>query len=399
MKAFMTVCAVLAAGANSVNLRPAFTLTYPHGSLRPSLMSPYSLGPFNGPIMSIQPYSTYGPDLMAPPPMSVPVTSGGYLIKREAESPYHIKTKVVNAKTGTDQETEVKVDTQGNGFSYQHIQQEDVLQGNIDINNQQQMMMDQYRSVAQMPVTSNTYNGEMRSSVRDQNRMSGMDERDMIYNNMFGYRVNTYQDDSCKDAHAVCTNLTSFCNNAGIATMCKSACGLCTPTTGRSYQQIADRDMFNVNQAMRNNYNMPSSQMKVNAMDIYSRQQAMDQMMMAKKSHHLNADRMLFKRDAPDSPAFTYNVIAEHPVSRDTYRQFYNLPSTTPVYYMRVNQMHPDGGVSYVHSRPVNTLMMPRPPMVYSIYNTLNTVRGAVAPTSKVEVVRKGQTYGYNTMA
>jgi len=399
MKAFMTVCAALAAGANSVNLRPAFTLTYPHGSLRPSLMSPYSLGPFHGPVMSIQPYSTHGPDLVAPPPMSVPVIPGGYLIKREAESPYHIKTKVVNARTGTDQETEVKVDTQGNGFSYQHIQQEDVLQGNI---NQQQMMMDQYRSMAQMPVTSNTYNGEMRSSLRDQNMMSGMDERDMIYNNMLGYRVNTYQDDSCKDAHAVCTNLTSFCNNAGIATMCKSACGLCTPTTGRSYQQIADRDMFNVNQAMRNNYNMPSSQMKVNAMvndrDIYSRQQAMNQMMMAKKSQQLNADRMLFKRDATDSPAFTYNVIAEHPVSRDTYRQFYNLPSSTPVYYMRVNQMHPDGGVSYVH-RPVNTLMMPRPPMVYSIYNALNTVRGAVAPTSKVEVVRKGQTYGYNTMA
>jgi len=395
MKAFMTVCAALAAGANSVNLRPAFTLTYPHGSLRPSLMSPYSLGPFHGPVMSIQPYSTHGPDLVAPPPMSVPVIPGGYLIKREAESPYHIQTKVVNAKTGTDQETEVKVDTQGNGFSYQHIQQEDVLQGNI---NQQQMMMDQYRSMAQMPITSNTYNGEMGSSLRDQNMMSGMDERDMIYNNMLGYRVNTYQDDSCKDAHAVCTNLTSFCNNAGIATMCKSACGLCTPTTGRSYQQIADRDMFNVNQAMRNNYNMPSSQMKVNAMvndrDIYSRQQAMNQMMMAKKSQQLNADRMLFKREAADSPAFTYNVIAEHPVSRDTYRQFYNLPSSTPVYYMRVNQMHPDGGVSYVH-RPVNTLMMPRPPMVYSIYNTLNTV----APTSKVEVVRKGQTYGYNTMA
>merc|ERR1719322_433968 len=123
--------------------------------------------------------------------------------------------------------------------------------------------------------------------------------------------------------------------------------------------------MFNVNQAIRNNYNMPSNQMKVNAMDIYSRQQAMNQVMMA-KSNQLNADRMLFKRDANDSPAFTYNVIAEHPVSRDTYRQFYNLPSTTPVYYMRVNQMHPDGGVSY---RPVNTLMMPRPPMVYSIYN------------------------------
>jgi len=386
MKAFMTVCAFLAAGANSVNLRPAFTPTYPHGSLRPSLVSPYSLGPFHGPAMSIQPYSTHGPDLVAPPPMSVPVIPGGYLIKREAESPYHIQTKVVNAKTGTDRETEVKVDTQGNGFSYQHIQREDVLQGNIDINNQQQMM-NQYRSMAQMPVTSNTYNGEMRSSLRDQNMMSGMDERDMMYNNMLGYRVNTYQDDSCKDAHEVCTNLTSFCNNAGIATMCKSACGLCTPTTGRSYQQIADRDMFNVNQAMRNNYNMPSSQMNVNAMDIYSRQQAMNQ--------QLNADRMLFKRDAPDSPAFTYSVIAEHPVSRDTYRQFYNLPSLTPVYYMRVNQMHPDGGVS----RPVNTLMMPRPPMVYSIYNTLNTVRGAVAPTSKVEVVRKGQTYGYNTMA
>merc|ERR1719322_219762 len=156
--------------------------------------------------------------------------------------------------------------------------------------------------------------------------------------------------------------------------------------------------MFNVNQAIRNNYNMPSNQMKVNAMDIYSRQQAMNQMM-AKNSQQLNADRMLFKRDANDSPAFTYNVIAEHPVSRDIYRQFYNLPSTTPVYYMRVNQMHPDGGVSYVHSRPVNTLMMPRPPMVYRIYNALNTGRGAVAPTSKVEVVRKGQTYGYNTMA
>ena len=101
----------------------------------------------------------------------------------------------------------------------------------------------------------------------------------------------------------------------------------------------------------------------------------MNQMMMAKKSQQLNADRMLFKREAADSPAFTYNVIAEHPVSdatRDTYRQFYNLPSSTPVYYMRVNQMHPDGGVSYVH-RPVTTLMMPRPPMVYSIYNTLNT--------------------------
>ena len=36
--------------------------------------------------------------------------------------------------------------------------------------------------------------GEMRSSLRDQNMMSGMDERDMMYNNMLGYRVNTYQD-------------------------------------------------------------------------------------------------------------------------------------------------------------------------------------------------------------
>jgi len=272
--------------------------------------------------------------------------------------------------------------------------------------------------------------------------MSVMDERDMMYNNMLGYRVNTYQDDSCKDAHSVCTNLTSFCNNAGIATMCKSACGLCTSTTGRSFQHITDRDMFNVNQAMkvngmkidelmtmgdtmrsikhkmmpkmalwyssnmRNNYNMPG-QMNimdpmVDSRDIFSRQQEMNEMMMAKKIK-LNADRMLFKRDAADS-AFTYNVIAEHPVSstheattRDIYRQFDSHPSSTPaVYYMRVNQMHPDGGVSYVH-RPLNTLM-PTPPMVFSIYNTLNTMR-AVAPTSKVEVVRKGQTYGYNTMA
>merc|ERR1712226_106761 len=379
MKAFMTVCAVLASGgANSVvNLHPAFTLTYPHGSLRPSLMSPYSsLGPWvNGPVMSIHPYSSYGPDLMARPPMSVPVIPGGHFIKREAESPYHIKTKVVNAKTGTDQETEVKVDTQGNGISYQHIQQEgDMLQRNMD---KQQMMMGQYRSMAQMPVTSNMYNGEMRSNLnhvmmRDQNKMSGMmsgmDERDMMmYNNMLGYRVNTYQDGSCKDAHAVCTNLTSFCNNAG-------------------------RDMFNVNQAMkvngmnidelmtmgdtmrsvknkmmpkmalwyssnmRNNYNMPG-QMNimdpmVDSRDIFSSQQL-----------QLNADRMLFKRDAADS-AFTYNLIAEHPVS-------YNHPPSTPaVYYMRVNQMPPDGGVSYVH-RPLNTLM-PTPPMVFSIYNTLN---------------------------
>ena len=41
--------------------------------------------------------------------------------------------------------------------------------------------------------------GGMRSSLndvmmRDQNMMSGMDERDMMYNNMLGYRVNTYQD-------------------------------------------------------------------------------------------------------------------------------------------------------------------------------------------------------------
>merc|ERR1719384_500655 len=141
--------------------------------------------------------------------------------------------------------------------------------------------------MAQMPVTSNTYSGEMRSNeLRDQDTMSGMtggmDERDMMYNNMLGYRVNTYQDDSCKDAHEVCTNLTSFCNNAGIATMCKSACGLCTPTTGRSFQQIADRDMFNVNQAMN---------AMVEDRDIFSHQQAMNQMMMAKKSQHqLTAD-------------------------------------------------------------------------------------------------------------
>merc|ERR550517_2179539 len=117
----------------------------------------------------------------------------------------------------------------------------------------------------------------------------------------------------------------------------------------------------------------------------------MNQMMLMSEKSQLNADRMLFKRDA-DS-AFTYNVIAERPVSthdatRDVhYSQFYNPPSTpAAVYYMRVNQMHPVGGVSYVH-RPLNTLM-PTTPMVYSIYNTLNTVR-SVVPTSKVEVVRK----------
>merc|ERR1712241_1284163 len=75
---------------------------------------------------------THEPLLTGSLPWTCHVNPAAYLIKREAESPYHIKTKVVNAKTGTDQETEVKVDTQGNGFSYQHIQQEDVLQRNIN---------------------------------------------------------------------------------------------------------------------------------------------------------------------------------------------------------------------------------------------------------------------------
>merc|ERR1712088_483905 len=91
-----------------------------------------------------------------------------HLIKREAEpdTPYVFKTEVVNPEDGSEYRSEVQVDRNGNGRSYQRVEQREGMQ----MNNLMDRLMDQMNPVNNYQVNRDHLRMDQRQM--DQMRMN-----------------------------------------------------------------------------------------------------------------------------------------------------------------------------------------------------------------------------------
>merc|ERR1711963_173345 len=134
MKAFMTLCAFLAGSvsADSQHILNRISFDQLTGMTSP-LIPAYSMYPSPVNPMSYTNVLDYSSPLVY------------HLIKREAEpdTPYVFKTEVVNPEDGSEYRSEVQVDRNGNGRSYQRVEQKEGMQ----MNNLMDRLMDQMNPV------------------------------------------------------------------------------------------------------------------------------------------------------------------------------------------------------------------------------------------------------------
>merc|ERR1711972_1097048 len=234
--------------------------------------------------------------------------------KREAEpdTPYVFKTEVVNPEDGSEYRSEVQVDRNGNGRSYQRVEQKEGMQ----MNNLMDRLMDQMN-----PVNNYQLN-------RDQLRM---DQRQMDQMRMSQRQMDLMRMDQM---------------NRGQMRMDQQR-----QMDSRMYSmessRMMDRDMMN--RRMSGNMMNMDSQM-ANQMNMNNRRN--NQMMMG------SAGRRMMKREANISPAFTYTIMTEHPSEmrkaeeqlRSTGRMSYRIPSSMRMMrpYQGMYMMRPAMGQSDV---------------------------------------------------
>merc|ERR1712045_771986 len=163
MKAFMTVCALLAASAHADSQvfmgRPQFY----HQYLQPQVgFSTYGYG-----------MPSYG---MVMPNYYHPRT----FIKREADAdmPYEVRSKMTTSPLSR-QEYKVKVDQMGNGQSYQHVERQQDMYSDLMMRDQ---MMDRQRMMDR-----NQQRMDMDRQMMDLNRERMMDMRNMDEDRMDRY--------------------------------------------------------------------------------------------------------------------------------------------------------------------------------------------------------------------
>merc|ERR1712045_982837 len=137
MKAFMTLCAFLAGSvsADSQHILNRISFDQLTGVTSPLIPAGAAYSMYPSPVNPI----SYANVLDYSSPLVY------HLIKREAEpdTPYVFKTEVVNPEDGSEYRSEVQVDRNGNGRSYQRVEQKEGMQ----INNLMDRLMDQMNPV------------------------------------------------------------------------------------------------------------------------------------------------------------------------------------------------------------------------------------------------------------
>merc|ERR1711963_1180564 len=303
MKAFMTLCAFLAGSvsADSQHILNRISFDQLTGMTSP-LIPAYSMYPSPVNPMSYTNVLDYSSPLVY------------HLIKREAEpdTPYVFKTEVVNPEDGSEYRSEVQVDRNGNGRSYQRVEQKEGMQ----MNNLMDRLMDQMNPVNNYQLSRDQM--RMAQVNRDQMRM---DQRQMDLMRMDQMNRGQMRMDQQRQMDSRMYSMES--------------------------SRMMDRDMMNPR--MSGNMMNMDSQM-ANQMNMNNRRN--NQVMMG------SAGRRMMKREANISPAFTYTIMTEHPSEmrkakeqlRSTGRMSYRIPYSMRMMrpYQGIYMMRPAMGQSDV---------------------------------------------------
>merc|ERR1711962_895218 len=363
MKAFMTICALLAGSASAD----------PQYLLRSGIPYSTQLTPFS--------YSYQ----LAP---TVGYSNVLQLIKREAdpESPYAYEAKVVNPADGSKYQFDVEVNQFGDGKSHQRVEQHDntpvardnylMDQAMIEQNRMDRLRMDRMRQRVMEQNMNEQRRAEpmmlekerqdqrlMYQNQMDQRQMSQgqMNQRQMPQNQMSQRQMSQSQmDQSRRDqdqmGHRVINPMMRIGNQ----------------NDPRMYSKMEQDKMDMVKRRMLNDNRRQTSGNRMMRNDnVIERGQ-------------MQSGRMM-KREA--GPSFSYTVSTGHP-SEQSLRMIdtinYLMPIVDSIPVQSLHQVHPDGGVSY---------RLPSLMMTYTMRPASMMVGSAV------DVQQGGQSYGFRTRA
>merc|ERR1712168_639052 len=296
MKAFMTICALLAGSASA---DPQYLLRsgIPYSTQLTPFSYSYQLEPTVGYSNVIQ------------------------LIKREAdpESPYAYEAKVVNPGDGSKYQFDVEVDQFGDGKSHQRVEQHDntpvardnylMDQAMIEQNRMDRLRMDRMRQRV------------MEQNLNEQRRAEPMmlenerqDQRQMSQNQMDQSRMHQNQ-----MGHRMANPMMRIGNQ----------------NDARMYSRMEQDKMDMVNRRMLNDNRRQTSGNRMMRNDNVI------------EGGQMQSGRMM-KREA--GPSFSYTVSTGHP-SEQSLRMIdtinYLMPIVDSIPLQSLHQVHPDGGVSY----------------------------------------------------
>merc|ERR1711951_182432 len=353
MKAFMTICALLAGSASAD----------PQYLLRTGIPYSTQLTPFS--------YSYQ----LAP---TVGYSNVLQLIKREAdpEAPYAYEAKVVNPGDGSKYQFDVEVDQFGDGKSHQRVEQHDTTpvardnylmdQAMIEQNRMDRLRMDRMRQRVMEQNLNEQRRAEpmmLEKERQDQRLMyqNQMDQRQMPQGQMNQRQMSQNQmDQSRMDqnqmGHRMATPMMRIGNQ----------------NDARMYSRMEQDKMDMVNRRMLNDNRRQTSGNRMMRNDnVIERGQ-------------MQSGRMM-KREA--GPSFSYTVSTGHP-SEQSLRMIdtinYLMPIVDSIPLQSLHQVHPDGGVSY---------RLPSLMMTYAMRPASMMVGSAV------DVQQGGQSYGFRTRA
>merc|ERR1712180_375189 len=363
MKAFMTICALLAGSASAD----------PQYLLRSGIPYSTQLTPFSY-SYQLQPTVGYSNVL--------------HLIKREAdpESPYAYEAKVVNPGDGSKYQFDVEVDQFGDGKSHQRVEQHDntpvardnylMDQAMIEQNRMDRLRMDRMRQRVMEQNLNEQRRAEpmmLEKERQDQRLMyqNQMDQRQMPQNQMNQRQMSQNQMSQRQMSQSQMDQSRTDQNQMGHR-MANPMVRIGNQNDPRMYSRMEQDKMDMVNRRMLNDNRRQTSGNRMMRNDnVIERGQ-------------MQSGRMM-KREA--GPSFSYTVSTGHP-SEQSLRMIdtinYLMPIVDSIPLQSLHQVHPDGGVSY------------RLPSLMMTY----TMRPAsIMVGSAVDVEQGGQSYGFRTRA
>merc|ERR1711973_698076 len=363
MKAFMTICALLAGSASAD----------PQYLLRSGIPYSTQLTPFS--------YSYQ----LAP---TVGYSNVLQLIKREAdpESPYAYEAKVVNPADGSKYQFDVEVDQFGDGKSHQRVEQHDntpVARDNylmdkamIEQNRMDRLRMDRMRQRVMEQNLNEQRRAEpmmLEKERQDQILMyqNQMDQRQMAQGQMNQRQMSQDQMGQRQMSQNQMDQSRMDQNQMGHR-MANPMVRIGNQNEPRMYSRMEQDKMDMVNRRMLNDNR---------------RQMGGNRMM--RNDNVIERGQMqsgrLMKREA--GPSFSYTVSTGHP-SEQSLRMIdtinYLMPIVDSIPLQSLHQVHPDGGVSY----RIPSLMM-----------TYTMRPASMMVGSAVDVQQGGQSYGFRTRA
>merc|ERR1711962_491109 len=363
MKAFMTICALLAGSASAD----------PQYLLRSGIPYSTQLTPFS--------YSYQ----LAP---TVGYSNVLQLIKREAdpESPYAYEAKVVNPADGSKYQFDVEVDQFGDGKSHQRVEQHDntpvatdnylMDQAMIEQNRMDRLRMDRMRQRVMEQNLNEQRRAEpmmLEKERQDQRLMyqNQMDQRQMPQGQMDHMQMPQNQMNQRQMSQNQMSQSRMDQNQMGHR-MANPMMRIGNQNDPRMYLRMEQDKMDMVNRRMLNDNR---------------RQTGVNRMM--RNDNTIERGQMqpgrMMKREA--GPSFSYTVSTGHP-SEQSLRMIdtinYLMPIVDSIPLQSLHQVHPDGGVSY---------RLPSLMMTYTMRPASMMVGSAV------DVQQGGQSYGFRTRA